>query len=344
MPWTGPNFIRHNEDYSGPTVWQSDAAASILIESVRHDFHDEDLAEGISACINKNGANTAAASIDWGGFKITNYGNSAVPSAADDVARFGQTVTAASLNPSTNLLTLTRADGNVTVDLTALVIGGSTANFAKLSTANEFAGINTFDQAPVSKAGFSMTPASGPVTLWRNAPDNSGKYSVLFSGTYNGAAMELIATGNNAGTASIFGKPIAYQADLAGYLSATGTPYTVTGNWTLTGAWNFNAGSVILPTQTTIGSSGGGWQTNISSNTLQLFSIATGAIVSFDTAATEGTRMFAGSNRVWTNGNARVLASGVPTGGLDNDIAYVQTGGSKGVWSKISGTWTLIAS
>jgi hypothetical protein len=141
MSWSGGTFTRTNGVYSGATVWFSDYSANVKIVYDRHDYHDQDLAQGINACINKNGQNSPTANIDWGGFKIT--GLSAGASSTDS-ARYGQTITAAAIDPSSKILTLTRADGNVTVDLTPIVVAGDTSDFARLSLGQTFAGQNTF--------------------------------------------------------------------------------------------------------------------------------------------------------------------------------------------------------
>ena len=74
MAWSGGTFTRTNGTYSGASVWASDLAANIKIVASRHDTHDQDLATGINACLNKNGLNSPTANINWGGFKITNLG------------------------------------------------------------------------------------------------------------------------------------------------------------------------------------------------------------------------------------------------------------------------------
>lgn len=81
----------------------------------RHDTHDKDLADGINDCIHKGGQNSATADISWGGYKITGL---AAGTAATDAANYGQTITGASWDFATDVLTLTRAAGNVTLDLT----------------------------------------------------------------------------------------------------------------------------------------------------------------------------------------------------------------------------------
>ena len=89
MPWSGPTFTRTNGTYSGASVWASDLAANIKIVASRHDTHDQDLATGINACLNKNGLNSPTANINWGGFKITNL---AAGAAASDALRYDQAI------------------------------------------------------------------------------------------------------------------------------------------------------------------------------------------------------------------------------------------------------------
>ena len=65
MPWkAGGVFERENPDYQGASVWSQDQQASIKIIATRHDFHDEDLAQGIQACLNLNGLNAMLADLD----------------------------------------------------------------------------------------------------------------------------------------------------------------------------------------------------------------------------------------------------------------------------------------
>lgn len=54
MPWSGGVFTRTNGTYTGTTVWQQDAAAGVKVTSARHDTHDQDLSDGISACLRKD--------------------------------------------------------------------------------------------------------------------------------------------------------------------------------------------------------------------------------------------------------------------------------------------------
>ncbi len=71
MPWGGGAFTRTNGTFTGATVWQTDEANNIDILSDRADIHDQDIAEGISACLNKDGQNAMAANLAMGGNKVT---------------------------------------------------------------------------------------------------------------------------------------------------------------------------------------------------------------------------------------------------------------------------------
>lgn len=75
MSWSGGVYTRTNGTYTGSTVWASDEAAAVDIESTRHDTHDQDLATGINNCLTKDGQNAATANLPMGGFLHTNVAN-----------------------------------------------------------------------------------------------------------------------------------------------------------------------------------------------------------------------------------------------------------------------------
>lgn len=89
MAWSGSTFTRTNGTYSGATVWEQDYNAGQNISPLRVDIHDQDLATGINNCLNKNGANSPTANINWGGYRITNLGNATTDT---DAVAWGQTV------------------------------------------------------------------------------------------------------------------------------------------------------------------------------------------------------------------------------------------------------------
>lgn len=333
MPWTGSVFIRYNGVFSGPIVWTDDYNAGTLITSDHHDTHDQDLAGGISACLNKNGANTPTSNISWGSFKITNL---AYGSADHDSAAYGQTVTAAAIDPASKILTLTRAQGNVTVDLTPIVVAGDTSDFARLSLANAWAATNTFNTSPSFPAGIDLP------TGWRLTADSIGNARLLYSDVFTGTVtfiptadgtVELYLDGSKALTENNF--------STAG-LCRTAGDFTVAGNWTVTGAWTFSQ-PLQVGTSLTLAGSGYSWTASVPGpNTYQLAGTG-GAFLKISPDVTYTSKLEVSSNTYWHNGNMAILTA-MPTGGVDGAVAFVTTGADKGVWVKVSGTWTKIAS
>jgi hypothetical protein len=74
MPWDTPQkkFIRENGRFVGPVVWDDDAVADVDVDSLGHDTHDQDIADGITQTLNINGINAMLANLDVGTFKLVN--------------------------------------------------------------------------------------------------------------------------------------------------------------------------------------------------------------------------------------------------------------------------------
>lgn len=71
MGWSGTgSFTRTNGVNTGAALWQDDADAGTKILDTRHDTHDQDLADGIEACLAKNGENAMTGDLDLDGNKI----------------------------------------------------------------------------------------------------------------------------------------------------------------------------------------------------------------------------------------------------------------------------------
>ena len=68
MPWAAGTFSR----LYGSAGWVDDRDAGTKILATRHDSHDQDLSDGINACLKKDGTNAATADLNIGGFKLTN--------------------------------------------------------------------------------------------------------------------------------------------------------------------------------------------------------------------------------------------------------------------------------
>lgn len=109
MSWNGSGVF--NRLYN----WVTDRDAGTPIDATKMDAEMDGFATGITACLAKNGENSPTANIDFGAYKITNL---AVGSATADSARYGQTITAGSYADTAMTITYTRADGNITVDMT----------------------------------------------------------------------------------------------------------------------------------------------------------------------------------------------------------------------------------
>lgn len=220
MAWSGGTYTRTNGTYSGPLVWTSDAAAAVKIRADRHDIHDEDLADGINNTLAKDGQNTPTANMNWGNFRLTNLGNGTV---ATDAAAYGQTITGFSFDSGTNVLTGTRAAGNLTVDLSSLSGGGG---------------------APTD-AEYIVAAASGGLSAERVLEGVSGRTSVSFA-TPAKAIVDLAAAGVTPGTYNLatvtvdtYGRITSASAGTAG----AGTVTSVSGSGGTTG-FSLNGGPI----------------------------------------------------------------------------------------------------
>jgi len=79
MPWSGGSYTRPG----GSTAWGDDRDGAVELEAGLHDTHDQDLAEGVNACLAKDGSNAATSNIDLGTNKLVNVTD---PTAAQDAA------------------------------------------------------------------------------------------------------------------------------------------------------------------------------------------------------------------------------------------------------------------
>lgn len=177
MPWTGSTFIRDNSVTTGPAVWNTQATTTEFVDAPTHDYHDQDIAGGITACINKNGANSPTTNISWGGFKITNYGTA---SANTDVAAWGQTVGGASLDPGTFVLTIT--------DKTAVTM--TTVDLGPLAQAS--------GGAPIGSQYLTLA-LDGTLTNERVLTGTAGRVTITDGGAGGNAVIDLATTGATAG-------------------------------------------------------------------------------------------------------------------------------------------------
>ena len=152
----------------------------------RHDTHDKDLADGINDCIHKGGQNSATADISWGGYKITGL---AAGTAATDAANYGQTITGASWDFATDVMTLTRAAGNITLDLT-----GAVAITALKATGTPSA--STFLRGDGSWVTISASTAWGSITgTLSSQTDLQSALNAKANSSHTHAISDIVATG-----------------------------------------------------------------------------------------------------------------------------------------------------
>jgi hypothetical protein len=201
MPWTGNVFVRENPDFSGPTVWQQDQQATIKIIAFRHDDHDQDIAEGISATLNLDGLNAMRAALDVGMNTIDNLTDASSPQQAVSLAQLDAGVASvvtliedATIDSATwsgNLLSLISTDQTVTVDIRTFSLvnadtfksGGKIrhllndsiaidVNVANRHTADNDGGVTlTFSGIPTSSDTYlgDDYQAEGQVIVWNSA-------------------------------------------------------------------------------------------------------------------------------------------------------------------------------
>lgn len=179
-----------------------------------------------------------------GGFKFTNVANG---TSATDTAAYGQTITAASYNTSTKLLTLTRAAGDVTVTLTPS-ISVSEVNATGTPSATTF----------LRGDGTWATPAGGSSTA-SNLGAGTGVFSskvgddLQFNSLKAGVGIGLSLAGgeititNTSGGGGGGGTVSSVNIASATGISFTGGPIVSTGTFTPALSANLQAWHALAP-------------------------------------------------------------------------------------------------
>ena len=135
MPYNGTGT------FSPVYNWANDAAAGILVRSDRMDTQDDDIADGLSNCVTRDGQSAWTANLPAGGFKITGLANGA--SGQDSVTyaqvfaspTFTGTVTVSSLT-ATGTVTMS---GATTVTVPTASAGDNTTKAASTAFVNTVA-------------------------------------------------------------------------------------------------------------------------------------------------------------------------------------------------------------
>lgn len=217
MAWDGSgSFTRTNGTHTGSTTWANSRDAGNNILASLHDVHDQDLADGINACLAKNGENGATGAIKPATDNATDLGSSAKrwrqiylsgfvgDGSGNELLKFSATASAVNELTVTNAaagnppsLNATGGDTDISISLVpkgagVIDISGATGGKIKFpATQNASADANTLDDYEEG----SWTPAVG----------GTATYTVQ-AGTYtkigNLVTIQLRLTINAIGTGS----------------------------------------------------------------------------------------------------------------------------------------------
>jgi hypothetical protein len=237
MGWQSGTFHRL---YS----WNSDANAGLDILAPRMDSDTDDIANGISNCIARDGQNVPLANLSMGGFKHTGVAQASNPT---DYARFDQVL----LNTGNQTI-----NGNLTTTGTLTVTGGTTlSGAASLNGGANITGGATIDALAVS----GNTTLNGAATLHGGATISGGATIDQLSVTgpagvggnlnVNGAAS-VVGGLTSGGLVVNGGSSLTGMATLSGGANITGGTTTdqlsVTGPASIGGNLNVNGAASVV--------------------------------------------------------------------------------------------------
>lgn len=242
MGWNGSGtFTRTNGDNTGSTTWQQDKADGDKILSSRHDTHDQDLADGINACLAKNGENSMTGNLNLNSNQLQNVGT-----ITGDATFSGDvTVNTDFEVQGISTIGLTTFTGNINATNGIFATGGCNLsgtvqmnNDATVGGDLTVTGTITNDSMPVSG---SYTPEFGSTGGTFSYATQDGQYITIgdmvittveiiasLSGSHTGTLKVTLPfaanSSNNGGSASI-GNYIGITADkgVYGFINASAT-------------------------------------------------------------------------------------------------------------------------
>lgn len=226
MPDDGSGtYTRSNGTNSGSGAWAADALAGTKITTTRHDLHDQDVADALTARICKNGATTPTADLPMGTYKHTGVGNATARTnylscaqAQDGAVVWGGT-SAGTANAQT--VTLTPAVTAYATGSRILFIAGNTNTGA--TTLN----VNSVGATAIRKSSSQSALAAGDIisgqlvevvydgTYWRLCPREFQWQD--WTPTYGGTGSMTYGTvTTNVARYMLIGKLLVIRLDCAG--------------------------------------------------------------------------------------------------------------------------------
>jgi hypothetical protein len=144
--------IRANGRNTGSTIWDQDASAGQVIDSLGHDVHDQRLADSISDTLHIGGYNSMQANINAGGYKIVGLAKGTDP---NDGVHINQYYDEATFDEGSRVLTISAPDGTtMTVEIPSGAGGGTVTQIGFgegiSSTAEPLTSTGTISLDPVS--------------------------------------------------------------------------------------------------------------------------------------------------------------------------------------------------
>lgn len=168
-------FNRTNGVNSGSTTWALDAAAGTKILAARMDTHDQDIADGLSNAICKDGQTTITANLPMATYRHTGVGNAA---ARTDYAAAGQVQDAAITwggtsggSATAQTITLTPAPSAYTTGMMVSFIAGYTN-----TTSNPTLNVNSLGAKTIKKLGGMAALVAGDIIV-------GSVYQCVYDGT-----------------------------------------------------------------------------------------------------------------------------------------------------------------
>ncbi|WP_417790645.1 hypothetical protein [Terasakiella pusilla] len=187
MGWNGSGvFTRTNGTNTGSSLWENDRDAGIKITAENHDNQDQDLADGIQACLAKNGENFPTADLPMNSQKHTGVGNA---TAANHYAAAGQVQNSAFVWGGTAAGTADALTINLTPTLTAYTAGLTVRFLASDDSATTTPTIN------INAAGAKTLVNQDGDALTAGDITNGTIYEAVYDGTnfriYVAASQDL---------------------------------------------------------------------------------------------------------------------------------------------------------